>query len=278
VLPDEVRQTAEAIAKAHLVSRYTQFIGDVSIAHGEMAARGMATSGMWTSRLRELCERELTARAEILWDAVTRAGARLAMIPVDGLTRDFGKWMALQISAEASRLAEVLGRSGWSGDDPAPRMREFEGRADLLVAKYNAEAEVFVDHKGHMPGAAHPTAATGTTINVAGDVYGVIQSGAGATAWVTTTLDAGAREAVSRALAILDRQFAEVRAAGGTPPPQLVEVMEDVRAEIAKPQPNGVRVKSLLTGLALSIQTAGALKAAYDALKTALLALGITLP
>ena len=56
------------------------------------------------------------------------------------------------------------------------------------------------------------------------------------------------------------------------------EVIVDARSELAKPQPNALRMRGALTGIATTIQTLGAAAPAYVLLKGALALLGVHLP
>jgi hypothetical protein len=52
----------------------------------------------------------------------------------------------------------------------------------------------------------------------------------------------------------------------------------EVKTEVEKPQPNGIKLKSLLFGIGTTIQSLASMKPAYEALKTAASVIGIHLP
>ena len=58
----------------------------------------------------------------------------------------------------------------------------------------------------------------------------------------------------------------------------LIEVVADSQAEIEKTKPNSVKLKGLLGGLAITVQTLGSLGAAWEMVKAAASAAGIILP
>ena len=56
------------------------------------------------------------------------------------------------------------------------------------------------------------------------------------------------------------------------------EMICEVRSEVEKAKPNGIRLRSLLFGIATGIQSLASMKPAYEALKAAALHIGINLP
>jgi len=59
---------------------------------------------------------------------------------------------------------------------------------------------------------------------------------------------------------------------------QAQEILGEIITEVVQPKPNSIKLKSLISGLATTIQTIGELKPAYDFIKNAALLLGVTLP
>lgn len=59
---------------------------------------------------------------------------------------------------------------------------------------------------------------------------------------------------------------------------EVIELVDDSRAEVEKPNPNITQLKTYLIGVAISIQTVASLKPAYEAIKLALSRFHITLP
>lgn len=56
------------------------------------------------------------------------------------------------------------------------------------------------------------------------------------------------------------------------------EMIYEVKAEVEKPKPNGIKLRSLLFGIGTTVQSLASMKPAYEALKTAASAIGIHLP
>ena len=98
----------------------------------------------------------------------------------------------------------------------------------------------------------------------------------GAMTNISYSLDAGERDVLVRALDLVKESLATGEHVGVRE--EISELIEEARAEVGKPKPNGMRLQSVLTGIAGAIQTAGSLQPAYQALKAALLPLGVFLP
>ncbi len=106
---------------------------------------------------------------------------------------------------------------------------------------------------------------------------GVVQTGAGATASVQQTLGATDRETILHALQAVEQAIAPATELAPTDRTQITAVVVALRDELAKPQPNLLRLRSGLVGIATTIQTRGAAAAAYQLVKGALALLGVHL-
>jgi hypothetical protein len=86
------------------------------------------------------------------------------------------------------------------------------------------------------------------------------------------------REALLSALSLARKALASVDRLPAHPKEEIVELVDEAEIEIKKPKPNNSKLLSTFMTIAQAIQTMGSLKPAYDALKAALLPLGIALP
>lgn len=107
---------------------------------------------------------------------------------------------------------------------------------------------------------------------------GVVQAGAGSTVTVQQQIDSMGRDTILRALEVVQEALPAASGLATVDRAQLDEVIVEVRSELAKPEPNTLRVRGALTGIATTIQTLGAAAPAYVLLKGALALLGVHLP
>jgi hypothetical protein len=119
-----------------------------------------------------------------------------------------------------------------------------------------------------------PADAQSATFNIYAPV-GFVQTGPGATASVQQNIAAPDREAILRALQAVEQAVAGLAPTERT---QITEEAGELKKELAKPQPNFLRLRSGLLGIATTIQTLGSAAAAYQLVKGALALLGAHLP
>src|SRR5262249_18894583 len=98
---------------------------------------------------------------------------------------------------------------------------------------------------------------------------GAVVSGIRASASVVQNIGGSERTELASALDKLRDALARAEELGEQPKGELLDVVHDARAELERPQPNGVRLTSLLYGLGAAVQTVGSIEPAYHALKAA---------
>jgi hypothetical protein len=90
-------------------------------------------------------------------------------------------------------------------------------------------------------------------------------------------LDATSKKEIAKALDAVEKALGE---AAHVPfhSAEISEMVRESMSELDKPGPNVCRLRSLMVGVATSIQTVASLRPAYDAIKGGLALLGVTLP
>src|SRR5207244_11528314 len=84
---------------------------------------------------------------------------------------------------------------------------------------------------------------------------GVVQAGPGSAAVVHQQIGATERDTILRALEAVEQALPAARALVATERALVDEVIVDARSELAKPQPNALRMRGASTGIATTIQT-----------------------
>lgn len=235
---------------------------------------GALSSGTFVVEMRECCAREVEIRAKLIWQALLRVMSNLGVKPSEGLS------VALQSEVEGysaqmlSDLEPIMAKHKRHGSsvhaEPLSSawglaMRKIYVEIDLFVSSLHARVQT-----DELPGSQN------TTLNIYSPV-GVIQTGPGAMASISHNLGAGERDVLFRALDIIKESLATTGELVGVRE-EISELIEEARAEVGKSKPNGMRLQSVLTGIASVIQTVGSLQPAYQVLKAALLPLGVFLP
>jgi hypothetical protein len=76
---------------------------------------------------------------------------------------------------------------------------------------------------------------------------------------------------------MIQSQLERVDSLPAYPKEEIVELITEAQSEVAKPKPNGTKLRSALTDISTAIQTVGSLNDAYQLLKAALIPFGIYL-
>ena len=107
---------------------------------------------------------------------------------------------------------------------------------------------------------------------------GAYQIGPTSAATVTQISNSADSEALRRALDLVEASLPAAANSPGLMADEVLELVDETRAELAKARPNSIRLRIVASGVATAIQTIGILQPAYQALKAALLPFGVLLP
>lgn len=137
------------------------------------------------------------------------------------------------------------------------------------IKQQKAELEIFSAAPASIAGAP-------TNINVGGNVYGVIQTGAHSTAKVQQNIDAAAASELREILANLREELQKTNDSDETE--AALVLIDKANEELAKPEPAMKKVGGFLTGLSAVVSTVSNAPGAYHALKLFAAAHNIPLP
>ena len=107
---------------------------------------------------------------------------------------------------------------------------------------------------------------------------GTYQIGPASPTAVTQINNSADSEALRRALDLVEASLPAAANSPGLMAEEVLELVDETRAELAKARPNSIRLRIVASGVATAIQTVGVLQPAYQALKAALLPFGVLLP
>jgi hypothetical protein len=238
----------------------------------EFGRRGTLDSSMhWQARLRHVCN-EIRVRTAILVARFQSTAATLGVVPS---AADALAFLGNQLDVQHSRLyafmvscrpkvspniANRIDVTGIMGEALGRQRAWLETQLDLWEAQMSRPKE-------HAPS---------TVVNVQGH-GNIVQAGIhGST--VALNLDAEARAKITQALAVLRGELEAGRGGSEVNVQDVTGLIEDAERELAKPQPSGVRLSAYLGGIATGIQTAAALREAYNLLADGLTFLGLPAP
>jgi hypothetical protein len=273
MLDSTITELADRMIQFQFHERSKQLAHDILLAQNDAAMRGMGTSSSLVDIVYDICARDVELRALIVWQNLMRVLSHAGTVPsatlADELKQAVSKYESAIYVDPDDHLQAVARSAGFK-----PRESLMDAR-DRAVRKVYAEIDLFV------LGLAR---CEQSQSNPSGAVYhfyspvGAVQTGPNASAQVFQNVTTQDRETFLSALSLLRKALASVDRLPAHPKEEIVELVDEAEAEIKKSKPNNSKLLSTFMIIAQAIQTVGSLKPAYDALKAALLPLGIALP
>lgn len=271
---DLARRTIEVALEERWtpLSRQTLEIASEAIRHGAYGG------SRFLVQIIGLYKAELDIQASIAWGHLQRVLANVGIGRMDTLAADLKDFMGETIERVAASLLDHINNSPPFKNkqtniiEPVKPLNEAK---DHALSKVGCEIDLYV---AGLEQAAHQTQEGGTThVSVYGGQVGILQTGNFSSASMTVTLDSNSKREIMAALQAVENTLRGIQE---TPfdKAEVLELVQDSRAEADKPKPNLTRLKGALLGIAASIQSVAALRPAYETLKGALALVGVTLP
>lgn len=165
------------------------------------------------------------------------------------------------------------GRTKKSGLNMPVSLTEAYG---AVKAKHDIEVDLYVDSLSRLD-EGRATGALMQHYNFYGTV-GSVQTGANATANVIQNLGADDRAALSSAVQQVRDALSNAPTVAEQQRKELLEIADECVSQIAASSPNNTKLLTMFNVLGTAIQSIAGAQPAYQALKVAVLPLGITLP
>lgn len=280
MLPPDVVRNLDDWLLAEYQGRNKVLDGQLRQKQAELIARGLGQSGAMISMAANLAAQELTIRANITFQRFLGA-ADDSGVPIDDDFRTFGRGeldrrirFILVPELRSKAMAILSGNLMHRAIDQA--FMEIDLAADRATRKYQAELASLVVRRKTQRQQSSPLATN--VFNVSGAV-GVIQIGSGNSATSFQQIDNSTVSGLREALEHLAPQIVALPdSAINTPKQELLDLILESQTQLQKPQPNWTLLRSLLAGVATSIQTIASLRPSYETLKGLLTLIGINLP
>lgn len=238
----------------------------------EAAASGGFHSSSRYLLIHRVTAQELQIRGIIVWRGLVRVHQILGSSFSETLAQDLKSEFASYLNEIRNELDKVLAER--IKDDKLRDRLTLDESASDSVAKHNIEIDLYVDdlRKPSLEESASPQ----HTYNFYGAV-GAVQTGPGAQASVVQNLGTDEKQGILLALVEV-RKAIEAAHELGSQQSELVEITEECTTLMKADSPNNSKLRAMFDVLASSIQTVASARPAYEAMKAALLPLGITLP
>jgi hypothetical protein len=243
----------------------------------EMLSRGLGPgSGAFVGKIGELCFEEIPIRTNIIVQTIGRVILESGIQPFHGLSVMLKQQAVKYIPEDFREFKSIINslRNTMIGSDYfAPEflsarinaLNKINNEIDLLILRLYSSSE-----KKSVPIQKQ----TIYNINSQG---GIVQTGNESKA-VSISITSINKKEIIKSLDLISKSIKMAHDIEANIKDETKEVIEELKLEIEKQKPNGMKVSSLLFGLATAIQTIASIKPFYDALKAAILPLGIHLP
>lgn len=280
MLDPKVAELAHERVQIQLKQRNRQFRQEISRVTDQMALKGTLDS---TIAYRELYNRyanEIETWASIVWEELKKVLSAIDVHPSEELASDLKQNVGTHLVAITNDLTTDLRKF----TNSIMNTQEIDNLIDKLTNTLNNasqridnEIELFVLSLSRTKEKEVRAGSTKNIINITGNV-GAVQTGQGATANVAQIINPGGREELLQALDDIRKYLESGGDLSGFSKEDVVDLLDDSRAEIEKPNPNGTRLMTYLMGIAAIIQTVADLKPTYEIIKVALSHFHIILP
>jgi hypothetical protein len=275
MLSEKFLERATRLIENHFFERRKQTPVEITKVKEEQAERNAFYSGMTISRIREICEREIEIRAVIVWQSLVRVLETLGDESSDDIAADLKQFMRESINSSFDELTHLLHQN--LAKTINPQQVSLEQTRDHLIAKHEIEIDLYVDTRERRSEKNNASAGQSPTYQFYGNV-GAVQTGPGALANIVQNLCQEDQEAMKQALSLARDAFAAAKEVAAVKRDELVEIVDEASDELERKNPNSTKLHSLFTTVATAIQTLASAQPAYQALKGALIPLGIMLP
>lgn len=258
-----------------LAERKKQIPIEISTVQRQASANGMLNSSMYVLQVKDICEREIEIRAVIVWKSLVRIINTLTDEANDNLASDLKQYLSSSINSNYDELTQILNQN-LKGMLKPEQVAMTEVR-EHVIAKHEIEIDLYVDTKAESTQTESASMTEKHDYHFYGAV-GAVQTGASAQASVVQNLGAEDKEVIKQALTLASDAIQAATNIVDTQKNELIEIVNDANTELDKGSPNSTKLQSLFITIGTTIQTLASAKPAYQALKGALIPLGITLP
>jgi len=190
----------------------------------------------------------------------------------DGIAAPFKAELHSKINTFAAELANSL--QSYVQRLPVLVKMSLEEARLHLVGKHDIEVDLYEDS---LMSSGKDHGLVSSQYNFYGSV-GAIQTGTHSLANVVQGLGAADQAALVQALELAREAIHNAKQLGDRQQNELLEISAECESELRSSSPNNTKLLTMFNVLATSIQAVASAQPAYQALKLALLPLGVTLP
>ena len=266
----ETRRVIEERARLDLQDRMEALGRVVRQIRQTMTSRGALTSGMTIQQVRGTVLGEARVRANLIWYAIAR-GLTNAHTPLTSdLASDSKALVRTLLEAHTDDLVRHL--------DDAYRLmqKENDERVSDLIAPAIERVSSEIDYALLAARGEEKFKDDPSTVNIYQN-QGIIQTGAYSSANLSLTFGPDEKLQLAEALLLARTSLESDPSSELQERTQALSLVTDAEEEIQRDQPNHVKLRAMLSGIAATVRTLGSAREAFEDLKAAGALLGLSL-
>lgn len=272
MLDSTIKARFSSLIAVKMTERRKNFVSELRQIDARASVRGMLNSSNRIHEIFQAHERELDIRAILGWQSLVRVHGALGQ-PVNTSLRDDLKNEMLH------HLREVMSELADSYDKCTKNSRlhstfSLEGSLQNVIIKHDVEVDLYVDSLSNNSESFNKMT---QNYNFYGSV-GAVQTGSSATANVVQNLGTTDLSSLTSAIEQVREALLDAQNLGAEQQKELIEIADDCASQLSSETPNNTKLLTLFNTLGTAIQSISSAQPAYQALKAAVLPLGLTLP
>jgi hypothetical protein len=277
MLDQDVVRIAEERLLLEISDQTNNLNQEINRSQRAAAAKGSSLSGPAFRGITDLCILFIKNRTQLVWQTFFRFLTIAGISYSETLGEELKSLVAKYLPENLFK--DILQQKATSVGQPDSFTRlgpELDAARIAALAKVGTEIDLFVlSLKQKVELKEKETSSM--IFNIYSPI-GAIQTGDSSIANVSQTIDTEIREQLSKALEEISSRLAQEDIALPYPKGEVIEIIKEGQEELKKQFPNVTRLRGILSSVGTAIQTIASMKTAYEALKSALTFLGISLP
>jgi hypothetical protein len=263
------------LSDVRLRERQRHFPSELSTLAANLSSKGSLRLVAHVLQSQLLHEREMDVRAIIAWETAVRVHRTFGSLLTPELRGDLKSLIRDRIEHDFRELSASFENTQKMAGLQRP-MSLKEAR-DHVFAKHEAEIDIYVDSLVQLAEGTALSAPPSPIYNFYGTV-GSVQTGAHSIANTVQNLGSEDRSAIAAALELVRQSLAAATSLQDRQRAELLELADEAQEQLASSSPNSTKLLTVFNVLATAVQAIPNALPAYQALKSALLPLGISLP
>jgi hypothetical protein len=242
----------------------------------EAAKHGALRSGGYVMSIQKLCAEAVENRAAFAWEILYRCVTTVGLSYEDGIAKQLKDVIDKNLPAHSADLQEHVTKAAELAGSPN-LLSKIEDVVEIArrsaVEHAYTEIDLFVLKLKKAPAEREYA----PQISIHNSTIGSLQTGSHSVTHAVQNITTGDRDALNKALDLISRELAAVPALPRDRREDVIEVIADGKAELAKATPNLSKLTGILSAVSNAIGIVEKLKPACEGLKSAAALIGVSI-